>query len=65
MLSFDFIQFGLKDLIDVLVVSFIIYQVLRLTRGTRSAQIIIGLSLLACIAFLSYWFQLEGLTWLF
>lgn len=65
MLSFDFIQFGLKDLIDVLVVSFIIYQVLRLTRGTRSAQIIIGLSLLAGIAFISYWFQLEGLTWLF
>ncbi|MCP4685293.1 MAG: TIGR00159 family protein [bacterium] len=62
---FDFIQFGIKDLIDVLVVSFIIYQVFKLTRGTRSAQIIIGLILLVFIAFFSYWFQLEGLTWLF
>jgi diadenylate cyclase len=65
MLRYDFIQFGIKDLFDVLIVSFIIYQVLRLTRGTRSAQIIIGLTLLAGIAFVSYWFQLEGLTWLF
>jgi diadenylate cyclase len=54
-----------KDVFDVLIVSFIIYQLLKLTKGTRSAQIIIGLSLLAVIAFIAYWFQLEGLTWLF
>lgn len=64
-MQFEFLNFGWKDVIDVFVVSFIIYQVLRLTRGTRSAQIIIGLSLLAVIAFFSYWFQLEGLSWLF
>lgn len=64
-MQFEFLNFGWKDVLDVLVVSFIIYQVLRLTRGTRSAQIIIGLSLLAVIAFFSYWFQLEGLSWLF
>ena len=64
-MSFGFISFGFKDVLDVLIVSFIIYQVLKLTKGTRSAQIIIGLSLLAVIAFFSYWFQLEGLTWLF
>jgi diadenylate cyclase len=65
MLEFDFIRFGFKDLIDVLVVTFIIYQVLKLTRGTRSAQIVIGLLLLIGIAFLSYWFQLDSLAWLF
>jgi len=65
MVEYEFIQFRWKDLIDVLIVSFIIYQVLRLTRGTRSAQIIIGLLLLTGIAFVSYWFQLEGLAWLF
>ncbi len=64
-MQFEFLNFGWKDVADVLMVSFIIYQVLRLTRGTRSAQIIIGLSLLAVIAFFSYWFQLEGLSWLF
>ena len=65
MLSYKFIEFGFKDLIDILVVAFIIYQGLKLTRGTRSAQIIVGLLLLFGIAFASYWFQLEGLTWLF
>jgi len=65
MLGYEFIGFGFKDLIDVVIVSFIIYQVLKLTRGTRSAQIVIGLILLAGIAFVSYWFQLEGLAWLF
>jgi diadenylate cyclase len=65
LLQYDFIEFGFKDVIDILIVSFIIYQILRLTKGTRSAQIIIGLFLIAVVAFVSYWFQLEGLTWLF
>lgn len=64
-LEFELISFGLKDAVDVLIVSFIIYQLLKLTKGTRSAQIIIGLFLIAGIAFLAYWFQLEGLTWMF
>ncbi len=63
--QYDFIQFGLKDLLDVLLVSFIIYQVLKLMKGTRSAQIIIGLFLIFGVAFIAYWFQLEGITWLF
>ncbi len=65
-MTFEFIDFDpLKDGIDILVVAFIIYQVLRLTRGTRSAQIIVGLSLLALVGFGAYFFQLQGLTWLF
>jgi diadenylate cyclase len=63
--QYDFIRFGLKDMLDVLLVSFIIYQVLKLMKGTRSAQIIIGLFLIFGVAFIAYWFQLEGLTWLF
>ena len=59
MLKYEFLEFGFKDLVDVLIVSFIIYQVLKLTRGTRSAQIVIGLVLIAGIAFVSYWFQLQ------
>ncbi len=61
----DFIKFGLKDVVDILIVGFIIYQILKLVRGTRSAQIIIGLTLIAGLASVAFWFQLEGLTWLF
>lgn len=61
----DFIKFGSKDLLDVLIVSFIIFQILKLVKGTRSVQMIVGLFLVAGVAFVAYWFQLEGLTWLF
>ena len=63
--QYDFIRFGLKDVLDVLIVGFIFYQLLKLVRGTRSAQIVGGLSLIIAVAFVAYWFQLEGLTWLF
>ncbi|NOY88913.1 MAG: TIGR00159 family protein [FCB group bacterium] len=61
----DFLKFGLNDLVDVLIVSFIIFQILKLVKGTRSVQIVIGLLLVVGVAFIAYWFQLEGLTWLF
>jgi diadenylate cyclase len=64
-LRFEFLKFTLLDAIDVAVVAFIIYKILMLIRGTRSAQIVTGLTILLIIAFLSYWFQLEGLKWLF
>jgi len=63
--SYEFIKFGLKDIFDVMLVSFIIYQGFKLVKGTRSAQIIIGLGLIFGVAFIAYWFQLEGVTWLF
>ncbi|KAA3634663.1 MAG: TIGR00159 family protein [Calditrichaeota bacterium] len=61
----DYIKFGVKDVVDVLIVSFVIFQVLKLVKGTRSVQIVTGLLLVAGVAFIAYWFQLEGLTWLF
>jgi len=63
--AYDFIKFGLKDLFDVLLVTFIIYEAFKLMRGTRSIQIIVGLFLIFGVASVAYWFQFEGLTWLF
>lgn len=61
----DFLSFRLIDLIDILVVSFIFYQLLGLIRGTRAAQMVTGLVLIFLTAFIAFWFQLEGLSWLF
>lgn len=63
--TWGFASFTLKDVIDVAIVSFILYEALKLMKGTRSAQIIVGLFLVSGVAFIAYWFQLEGLTWLF
>jgi diadenylate cyclase len=63
--SFGFITFRLVDLVDILIVAYIIYKLLTLMRGTRSAQMITGLVLVFSLAFVAFWFQLEGLMWLF
>lgn len=60
-----FLTFKLTDLIDVVVVSALIYKMFVLIKGTRTAQMAIGLALLIVVAFLAYWFQMEALTWLF
>jgi diadenylate cyclase len=62
---FGFLRFGVVDLVDVLVVGYIFYRMLVLMKGTRSAQMVTGLILVGLISFLAFWFQLEGLRWLF
>jgi diadenylate cyclase len=60
-----FLSFRLIDLLDVIIVSLIIYQLLALMKGTRAAQMVTGLVLIFVVAFIAFWFQLEGLSWLF
>lgn len=61
----EFLRFGLIDAIDVLVVSFLIYKMLSLMKGTRSAQIAIGLVLVFVFSILAFWFQLNAVMWMF
>jgi diadenylate cyclase len=63
--TIDFIKFRLIDLVDILIVGYIIYKLLNLMKGTRSAQMITGLVLVFLLAFIAFWFRLEGLMWLF
>jgi diadenylate cyclase len=60
-----FITFGAVDVIDVAVVSFVFYKLLSLMKGTRSAQIAIGLVLVFVASLLSFWFQLDAVMWMF
>ena len=62
---YEFLSIRLIDLIDILIVSFIFYRLLALMKGTRAAQMVTGIMLLFIVAFISFWFQLEGLSWLF
>jgi diadenylate cyclase len=52
-----------RSLIDILVVAFLIYEVLRLLRGTRAVQMIVGLGLIALLYQLSSWIGLSTLQW--
>src|SRR5918993_382604 len=55
---------GWWDLLDILVVSILIYEVLKLIRGTRAVQMGLGGGVLVALFYLSWWGQLETVNWL-
>lgn len=55
---------SIKDIIDVLLVSYIAYRVIILIRGTRAVQLLRGIVLLVSIWALSTWLNLYTLKWL-
>jgi diadenylate cyclase len=55
---------GWWDLVDILVVSILIYEVLKLIRGTRAVQMALGSGVLVALLYGSRWGHLETLNWL-
>jgi uncharacterized protein (TIGR00159 family) len=52
------------DLVDILVVSFIVYEVLKLIRGTRAVQMGLGAAVVVGLFYGSQWLRLETINWL-
>lgn len=52
------------DLVDILIVSFIIYQLLILLRGTRAFQLLKGISVVIGLWVISNLFHLQTVQWL-
>jgi diadenylate cyclase len=55
---------GWWDLIDILVLWMLIYEVLQLIRGTRAVQMAVGGGLLVLLFYGSRWGHLETVNWL-
>src|SRR5947199_3192013 len=55
---------GWWDLVDILVVSALIYEILKLIRGTRAVQMAVGGGLIAALFYVSRWGHLETVNWL-
>lgn len=49
----------ITDVIDILVVAFIIYNAIKLIRQTRAAQLIKGIAIILVVMYLSEWLQLN------
>jgi diadenylate cyclase len=52
------------DFVDILVVSILIYEVLKLIRGTRAVQMAVGGGLIVALFYGSRWGHLETTNWL-
>lgn len=57
-------EFSWGDAVDVILVSFLIYKLLQLIRGSRAFQMVVGTVILVLIFFASRWAQLETVNWL-
>ena len=55
---------GWWDLADILVVSVLMYEVLKLIRGTRAVQMALGACVLVGLFYGSRWVHLETVNWL-
>lgn len=55
---------AITQLVDIFLVSFLIYRILRLVRGTRAWRILGGIIIFVAALFLSEYFQLYTLHWL-
>lgn len=54
---------GWADLLDIALVSFLLYELLLLIRGTRAVQMALSGGFLLVLYFLSQWLQLETVNW--
>ena len=60
-----FIKVTIFDIFDILAISFILYKVYFFIRGTRAAQMTVGLVFILFLSVFAPLFNMSGMTWLF
>jgi diadenylate cyclase len=60
-----FSNVGWRDVVDVLVVAFLLYQLLKLIRGTQAVQLLLGVGVLFFLGFIASQLHLRMLDFLF
>jgi diadenylate cyclase len=58
------VEFSWVDVLDILIVAFLVYQLLQFIRGTHAVQMALGGMVLVLVYFVSQWFNLEAVNWL-
>jgi diadenylate cyclase len=59
-----FLTITLSDLVDIVIVAFIVYKLYTLLRGTIAAQVFIGLIIILMISFVAQAINLKALSWM-
>ena len=53
-----------RDVLDIAILTVLFYYVFRFIRGTRAAQMFVGLTVILALSFFAGYLQLNGLNWL-
>lgn len=64
MIMFSFVEFRFRDLLDILVIAFLIYRVLLLLVETRAMQLVRGIAIIGVTAVGARFLDLKILSWL-
>lgn len=64
MLSILWQETTIKDVIDILIVAILIYQMLLIIRGTRAVQMLLGVGFLGAMFFIGVSYKLYSLNWI-
>ncbi len=64
-LTRSFLSMRWQDVLDILVVAFIIYHFLLMLKGTRAFRMLVGVGVIVFITILSQLLKLQALNWLF
>ncbi|MFQ5865159.1 MAG: diadenylate cyclase CdaA [bacterium] len=62
---FGFIKVTVFDILDIIVISYILYKVYCFIRGSRAAQMFVGLVLIVFVSLLARLLNMSGMTWIF
>jgi len=60
-----FLPIGIIDVLDIFLVTYIIYNLYLIVRRTRAVQMFIGLVLIFIVSFLAEAFHMQEMTWIF
>ncbi len=60
-----FMPITIIDVLDIIAISFILYKTYFFIRGTRAAQMAVGLIVILIMSVLAPLFNMSGMTWLF
>lgn len=58
-------SFGIRDIVDITLVAVVVYFILRLIRGTRAVQMLVGLAVVVVVYELARFFGLLTVEWMF
>jgi len=57
------LHFSIIDIVDIIILSFVIYQIFMIIRGTQTLQILIGIIIILILVSFAYLFNLKSIIW--
>ena len=61
---FGFVPVSVISLVDILMVAFVLERLFTLIKGTRAAQMLVGLLIVVTVAMAAPWLKMNALAWL-